>query len=131
MTQTIFCQRTETGITNLAQIHVACMQFPIGKRLEVTVKLKSGRSTNQNNWYWECISILSKELGYEKSDMHEIVKYKFLKKEKVIESTGEILEYIESTSKLSKEDFSDFMGKLIQWSAETFNITLPIPDEKT
>lgn len=103
-----------------------------GKRVEITIqRLKSTRSAQQNRLWWLYVGILSKEIGYSKDEMHEICKFKFLKRESVNKKTGEIFEYIGSTTKLSKSDFADMVNDLIQWSAETFNINLPLPSEQT
>ena len=97
-----------------------------GKRIEIRIrKLKSHRSIQQNRYYWLILTILANEIGYEKNELHEIVKYKFLRKEKVDEKTGEIFEYLGSSTTLGKMDFADFISKLQQWSAETFNVILP------
>lgn len=101
-----------------------------GKRVEVRIQHKSHRSIAQNRWYWACVAIISSELGYSKEEVHAIIKFKFLKREKVNEKTGEVLEFIKSTALLTKEDFSEFMEGLINWSGETFGISLPIPEEQ-
>lgn len=49
---------------------------------------------------------------------------------KVDEKTGGVFEFIGSTANLSKSDFADMVTDLIRWSAETFNIVLPLPDEQ-
>jgi len=102
-----------------------------GKRIEIKIcKLKSTRSLQQNRLWWVYMTFLSKDLGYSKDEIHEICKFKFLQREKVIESTGEIMPYLESTTKLSKTDFASMVNELIRWSAETFNIILPLPGEQ-
>ncbi len=103
-----------------------------GKRIQITIeKIKSQRSAQQNALWWVYMTILSKELGYTKDEIHEICKYKFLKREKVDEKTGEIFPYLESTTKLSKSEFADLVSDLQRWAAETFNINLPSPGEQT
>jgi hypothetical protein len=98
---------------------------------EVTIQKKSKhRSTQQNRWWWSCITILSNHLGYTKTEMHEICKYKFLKSEKVNEKTGEVLEYLKSTTELTTTEFNVLIESMIQWSAETFNCVLPYPNEQ-
>jgi hypothetical protein len=77
------------------------------------------------------VTIMSNELGYTKDEMHEILKYKFLKKEKVNENTGEIFEYIGSTAKLTKGEFVDLIEDLVRWSSESLGIILPMPGEQT
>lgn len=102
-----------------------------GKRVKIIIeKLKSQRSLQQNKYWWACVTILSNELGYTKEEMHEILKFKFLKREKVIERNGEVLEYIESTAKLSKGDFSDVTSEMIRWASQSLSIILPIPNEQ-
>jgi hypothetical protein len=92
---------------------------------------RSHRSDKQNRLWWLYMTILSNEIGYTKEEIHEICKFKFLKREKVDETTGEVLEYLGSTAKLNKSDFADMTSDLIQWAAETFKIVLPMPGEQT
>lgn len=102
-----------------------------GKRVEIKIqKLKSTRSGQQNRYWWAIVTILANEIGYTKNEMHEILKFKFLKRSKVLESTGEVFEYLESTTKLNKSEFADMTSELIRWSAETFNVILPLPGEQ-
>jgi hypothetical protein len=129
-----------------------------GKRVVVTIeKQKSSRSLKQNNLYWVYIDILSQELGYSKDEMHELVKYKFLKLKRFISvvngksvilaledgiyvdvSTGEIhdIEKVEpydksgSTKTLTKSEFIDFVDNLITWAKDFLGITLPSPEEQ-
>lgn len=99
-----------------------------GKRIECKIQKKSKRSIQQNRWYWMCVDIISKHLGYSKDEMHEIIKFKFLKREKINEQTGEIFEYIKSTTLLNKDEFCEFMDNLIEWSGGIFGISLPMPE---
>jgi hypothetical protein len=102
-----------------------------GKRIEIKIqKLKSIRSHQQNRLWWLYMTMLSVDTGYTKDEMHEICKFKFLKRSKVVEKTGEILEYLESTTKLNKSEFADMVSELIRWSAETLDIVLPLPNEQ-
>lgn len=103
----------------------------IGKRVVITIdKVKSKRTAAQNRLWWLYIGILSDGLGYHKDEMHEICKFKFLKKEKLIEQTSEILEYVGSTTELSKGEFAEVVDRLRQWSDESFSIYLPLPGEQ-
>jgi hypothetical protein len=101
-----------------------------GKEVEIIVQKKRFvRSVAQNRLWWLYMDILHKELGYSKEEMHMIARFKFLKREKVIEHTGEIVEYIESTTRLSRTQFAETIDKLVQWAAE-MNIVLPLPNEQ-
>ncbi len=75
--------------------------------------VKTGvRSPNQNNYYWNIINILSEELGYTKEEMHLTIKTHF---------------NIDSTKSLEMKEFSDFIERLIRWSAIELNIVIPDP----
>lgn len=101
-----------------------------GKRIQIRIeKLKSKRSIQQNRYWWLAMTILGNELGYSKEETHELMKFKFLKRERVIEKTGEILEYIESTTTLSKSDFADIVTDMVRWAA-SMGIVIPLPGEQ-
>lgn len=96
----------------------------------VTVaQVKDKRTNMQNALYWVYIKILGDALGYYKDEVHEIVKFKFLKKQVVNEDSGEILEYIGSTTGLSRAEFGELIDRMVQWAAE-MKIELPAPGEQ-
>jgi len=130
MKELVFLDRTETGYTNIKRLEAAILSFPAGRRLTITIADKARRSSRQNNLLHMYFGIIAKELGYDRDEMKEIFKFMFLKKEKVIEQTGEIVPYIGETHKLTKEEFSDFLEKIIEYSGRVFGITLPMPDEQ-
>ena len=131
MTKYIYLEKkSENDYSNKQAIVDAILAFPKGKRLELRIKTLTERSDRQNKYYWACVTIMANELGYSKEEMHEIIKFKLLKREKVDERTGEIFNYTESTVKLNKEDFGEFMTNLQQWSAQSLGIVLPDPGEK-
>jgi len=70
------------------------------------------RSGQQNNYYWQIIDILSEDLGYTKQEMHQTIKNHF---------------DIISTKDLERKEFSDFLERLIRWSAIELNIVIPDP----
>tara|TARA_R110000787_G_scaffold8122_2_gene27134 strand:- start:691 stop:1005 length:315 start_codon:yes stop_codon:yes gene_type:complete len=94
-----------------------------GKVILPSVDLKDGeyyfelkevgvRSGQQNNYYWKIIDILSEELGYTKQEMHKTIKDHF---------------NIDSTKHLERKEFSDFIERLIRWSAIELSIVIPDP----
>lgn len=115
-------------ITNRVKFILELKTFE-GKKVEVVIRDKSKRSVQQNRLFWLYCGIIGSELGYEKEEMAAILKFKFLKVEKIDERTGEIFQYIQGTSELNKEDFVIFTNRIIQWSAE-MGIKLPLPDEQ-
>jgi len=98
---------------------------------EVVLKKKTrSRSLQQNRWWWLCMSILGEQLGYRREEMHEVCKMKFLKRELVDTKSGEVFEYLKSTTELTTTEFSELIESVIQWSAEQFQIVLPMPGEQ-
>ena len=97
----------------------------IGQRVEVIIrKPRTKRSDVQNSYYWGVvIELLSKELGYDKDELHEILKYKFL------QSNAMGMPYIKSTTKLSTGEFEEYLSKIKQWAAEFLHIVIPDPNE--
>lgn len=97
----------------------------IGQRVEVIIrKPKTSRSTLQNSYYFGVVvEILAKELGYDKDEIHEILKYKFL------QSNAMGMPYVKSTTKLSTGEFEDYLEKIRRWAAEFLNINIPLPNE--
>jgi hypothetical protein len=124
--------KVENGKLNLRnrkQLAEELKQFE-GKDVEITIERKrSKRSDNQNRYWWACMTLLSKHFGYTKNEMHEIAKYMFLKGEKVNETTGEIFEYLRSSTELTKTEFASMTDNLIRWAAE-HGVVLPLPNEQ-
>lgn len=124
--------RVENGVLKLRnrkQLSEDLKQFE-GKDVEITFERKrSKRSDNQNRYWWACMTILANDMGYRKDEMHEICKFMFLKAEKVNEATGEVFEYLRSSTELNKMEFADMTSNLIQWAAEHGTV-LPLPNEQ-
>lgn len=101
-----------------------------GKDVEIVVqKKRMVRSIQQNRLWWLYVTIIAESLGYEKDEMHDILKFKFLKRERLIEKTGEIIPYLESTTRLSRSEFSEVVESVIRWAAE-MDIVLPEPNQQ-
>ena len=102
-----------------------------GKRIVITIsKAKSQRTVMQNALYWVYVTMIANELGYDKNEMHEVIKFKFMKCEKINEKTGEVMQYLKSTTDLSKSDFADLISDLQRWAAESLGIVLPEPGQQ-
>lgn len=85
---------------------------------------KDIRTNAQNRLYWKWVEIISNELGYQdKQEIHNILKYKFLLKEEMI--NGEIHQGLKSTTTLTKEEFGKLTQDIFFWANDTFNINLP------
>lgn len=107
-------------------------------RYLVKIDKANKRSLPQNAYYWSVIIPLVKaglkDIGYNEikteSDAHEVLKYLFLKKQIPNENTGEVVEILGSTTKLTTTEFNLFIEQIIIWAAEYLNIQIPLPNEQ-
>jgi len=102
-----------------------------GEDVEIDIKKRNRRSNKLNRLMWAYHTIMSKETGYSKEEWHEIFKMKFCKREKVDERTGEVLEYLKSTTDFSNSETVEILEHYREWCAITFGVVLPDPDEQT
>ncbi len=61
----------------------------------------------------------------------EIMKRMFLVSSVVNKETGEVLEYVKSTSELTKEEMSNLINEVIKFAAENMNYQIPFPNEQS
>jgi hypothetical protein len=109
-----------------------------GKEIEGTLRRKRNkRSLLQNSYYHGCVvpavRFALNEAGFKMSvlQVHELLKFKFLKDEVINETTGEIITTIGSTTGLTKSAFMDYIAEIQQWAAEYLNCVIPDPNEQT
>lgn len=101
------------------------LQYFEGKNIVLKIReVEMQRTIEQNSLYWVWIDILASELGYQKNEMNQLIKYKFLKKD-VVNEKGQKEVRLMSTTTLSKKEFSQLMENIYFWSNDTFNIVLP------
>lgn len=74
---------------------------------------KSKRSLEQNSRYHKLITELGKHLGYEHDEMHDIVRFKFLRNR--IEIEGEALPLLKSTTKLTTGEMVELQDAIERW----------------
>lgn len=117
MNSPVFCGEIKNGhlkFDNTERYLVYLSSFE-GKRVELTLqKERHNRTLNQNSYYWGVvIEILGNHFGYDADEMHEALKFKFLKTH---ENTRLIT--TRSTAKLSTLEFGEYLDKVIRWAAE-------------
>lgn len=95
-----------------------------------SLHIKKDKTDPQTGYYWFLCKFIGDELGMEKDEMHEVLKFRSLKEEVVNEKTGEVFTRIKSTRELSKEDMSEYIDGIIRWAAESLHIICPLPNEK-
>jgi len=125
-----------------AKVEENKIQFPekikkrLNKQLEIwnekwiviDIRLKKElRSTEQNNYYWKLLEILSNEIGEDQSSLHEYFKQKFLSKE--LNVMGENIKVTLSTMILKTDEFVKYVQEIRHFSLHELEIYLPEPDE--
>lgn len=134
MKNQIFIHITHNQITNKQVIRKAFEELKDG-RYKVTIENNNNRSNDQNAYYWSGVIPLVKdgliEVGYREinsnEEVHDLMKYMFLKKRIVNEETGEVIETIGSTTKLTTIEFSNYIDQIAQFAAEMLGIVIPPP----
>lgn len=107
------------------------LKFFEGKSVDLIIrKHKKYRSIYQNRYYWMIITMIGNDIGNTKDEMHDILKFKFLKAEKVDENTGEIFPYIRDSSDLSTVEFEDYLSEIRKFAAEYLHMNIPLPNEQ-
>lgn len=90
---------------------------------------RKARSTSQNRYYWAVvIKELSDLWGFDKEDVHEILKVKFLKRT-TYDLGGEIIEAALSSRVLNTVEFTKYLDSIRQWALEKFGLYIPQPHE--
>lgn len=112
-----------------------------GRTIEVTVKRKrKRRSSEQNRYYWgvvvRIISAYLIDFAPEQDAtpqvVHQYLKERFLplvlqEKPKMVLPTGEVVEGVYSTTKLTTVQFMDYIERVLHWAAE-LDMIIPDPD---
>ena len=92
--------------------------------VDVTLSVKENtRSNNQNKLWWKWMDIIGESIGYNKQEIHDILKVKFLLREEIID--GATNKYTKSTSTLTKKEFAKLTSDVFFWANDTLNINLP------
>lgn len=98
------------------------------------VKFRPRRSDRQNRYYWPCFvkpfADFLRDQGETTTDdeAHELLKYKFLRRSKVNPTTGEVIEYVASTTSLDTAEFNEYLDQCAAWLADMFGIIVPEPE---
>ena len=134
----IFVHITHNQITNKQVIRKAFEALNDGRYL-VSIESNKNRSGQQNRYYFGCVLPLVKDglidVGYREistnEETHDLMKYMFLKKQIANEETGEVIESIGSTTKLSTIEFNDYIDRIAQFAAEMLGVVIPPPNSQT
>jgi|TARA_R100000482_G_C5095177_1_gene132808 hypothetical protein len=95
-------------------------------------KRRNIRSNNQNRYYWKCIvQELGNSLGYFPSEMHDILRSKFLQEWEMLEVNNKKvgIKKVKSTTDLDTKAFEIYAEQIRIWALTEFNIRLMLPNE--
>lgn len=95
------------------------------RRHIITIKeYKENRSKMQNAYYFGVVlAIISKETGFEKEEVHELMRRKFLAYEK----KGEW--FAKSTTMLDTKEMEDYLQKVRMFASMELSCFVPLPRE--
>lgn len=100
------------------------------KKWAVTVKKYVKKRTNpQNNLYWKWLEIIGRETGYDKDDLHDALRDKFLDPVER-EVLGELRHFRQSTTKLTTQQMTEYMDNIYRFSTSDLGILLPVPEDQ-
>ena len=90
-------------------------------------KQSKNRSNRQNKYLWAvCYKLIADHTGYTDEEIHEILKYKFLRKHFTV--GDEQYDVGGTTTKLTTVEFEEYTEKIRRWGA-TLSINIPLPNE--
>lgn len=124
------------AIANPKQIAQLFNSLHDGKYL-VEINAYDKRSDSQNRYYFGLVVPLIQkgieDLGTEltKEETHEFLKARFNTNDIVNHETGEAINIPLSTTRLNKEQFSEYIEKIQRFAAEFLNIEIPDPGVQT
>lgn len=109
---------------NLEDVKKFMKSLPTGKYMIKISEYVDTRSIDQNRYYWKLLEIIGNEIGYEPEEMHEVYKFKFLRKT-FEDKNGNLVKGVMSTTKLNIEEFKEYIEKIKRHVRLSLQITIP------
>ena len=122
-------------LTNLGERLGAFWNFDQHPLMVYYEAYKDPRTRSQNNLYWMWLEEMAnyystREQQYDKEDMHDLMRYKFLGTEDKRLGNTTIPAQLVSTTKLRKIDMSEYMTKIEAWNTDNgLRVTIPAMNE--
>lgn len=124
----IFYGRTEQGKLKFytpedRAVFIASLE---GKEFQESLQRKVEKRTDQQNkYYWSVvIKVLGNHFGYEPEEMHEALKFQFLR------THDDKLPSVKSTTKLNTAEFVDYIDRIMRWAASEHGCYIPSANEE-
>jgi hypothetical protein len=121
-------------LRNKAAFDKAASAFPDGEYIVTIERKVATRSEQQNRYYWGVVlRLVAEHTGYTADELHEYFKKRFNSKRVVfVDTNGEVKEEDaigQSTVKLSKITFGDYLKEIIAFAEDDLNVSIPPPAE--
>ena len=106
-----------------------------GWEVEVEIlRLRATRSQQANRFYWGVVlHTLSQHTGYTPEELHDLMKCKFLPKERAfLDGNGEVVEKFVlggSTRSLDVGEFATYVNQIRDWAGAALACYIPDSDE--
>lgn len=103
--------------------------------LEIILRPPKKQGTNpQNKYYWGVIiNILSQELGYNREEMHDVLKsiHGFKDHKEIVDKDGVVtdIEFIRGYSSYTTKEREDYHETIRRWASD-LGINIPEPNER-
>ena len=94
---------------------------------------KKQRSNPENRYYWGVVvQLLSEHTGFSKDEIHEILKRKFLKDVKMVDTKKgyKEIELTRSTTELTTVEMEQFLSNIRIWASQEIDVFIPEPNEE-
>lgn len=129
-TTPVFSGRIDQGrlVLDEPQKYLVHLSGLNGKKIELILRrARSQRSLQQNRFYWGVVvEILADAFGYTPEEMHEALKFKFLR---IHNEKGQDLDSVKSTTKLDTKEFTDYVDTILRWAVTEYGIYIPDPGQ--
>lgn len=103
--------KSGSNITNIDRLKQCLVDLKEGKYVLSIRKVRKKRSLPQNAYYHGVVvKALAEQSGYDTTELHEHLKYRYLRTEKPIR--------VKSTKELSTIEFGEYLDKCIRLCAE-------------
>ena len=93
----------------------------------IVCKIPEKRSLSQNALYWSWLSIIARETGNDKEDLHFYFRQKF--NLTTIFIGFDVVEVGKSTRNLTTQEFTEYLDKVKQFALNELDINLPEPNQ--
>jgi hypothetical protein len=117
-------ERGSTIWGDIKEVKNFIKKLPTGNYMIKICPYVENRTIHQNKFYWKLIELIANEIGYEPDEMHEVYKYKYLKKT-MEDSNGNLVKGVGSTRKLNVQEFTEYIEKIKKHAITKLDLKLP------